>query len=129
VPASRSDRLSGRRIRARLSADTAKDTAKKPQIDQAVAALQSIFASTRFPEMKVDWRTHPDNVGHFMSSGCFRCHDDQHVSKDGKKISKECTICHSVLTENQTNAQFEHPVDLGDLQAVNCADCHTGGGM
>ena len=102
---------------------------KKPQIDQAVAALRSIFASTRFPEMKVDWRTHPDNVGHLMSSGCFRCHDDQHVSKDGKKISKECSICHTVLTENQANAQFEHPVDLGDLRAVNCADCHTGGGM
>ncbi|MGZ7079645.1 MAG: NapC/NirT family cytochrome c, partial [Thermoanaerobaculia bacterium] len=104
-------------------------SAKKAQIDQATVALQQIFSSTRFPEMKVDWRTHPDNVGHFMSSGCFRCHDDQHVSKDGKRISKDCTICHNVLSENQTNAQFEHPVDLGDLRGVNCADCHTGSGM
>jgi acyl-CoA hydrolase len=23
--------------------------------------------------------------------------------------------------------QFKHPVDLGDMTAVNCADCHTGG--
>src|SRR6266568_9288838 len=37
----------------------------------------------RFPEMKVDWRTHPDNVGHFYSQGCFRCHDNQHASRDG----------------------------------------------
>jgi hypothetical protein len=22
---------------------------------------------------------------------------------------------------------FKHPVDLGDLTAVNCSDCHTGG--
>jgi hypothetical protein len=104
-------------------------SAKKARIDTAVVALQQIFSSTRFPEMRVDWRTHPDNVGHFMSSGCFRCHDDQHVSKDGKRISKDCSICHSVVSENQTNAQFEHPVDLGDLRSVNCADCHTGGGM
>lgn len=104
-------------------------SAKKARIDTAVVALQQIFSSTRFPEMRVDWRTHPDNVGHFMSSGCFRCHDDQHVSKDGKRISKDCSICHSVVSENQTNAQFLHPVDLGDLRSVNCADCHTGSGM
>ncbi len=103
--------------------------AKKPQIDRAVLALQEIFETTRFPEMRVDWRTHPDNLGHFMSKGCFRCHDDQHVSADGKRISKECTICHSVLTDTQMNASFEHPVDLGDLRAMNCADCHNGGGM
>jgi hypothetical protein len=22
---------------------------------------------------------------------------------------------------------FQHPVDLGDLTAVNCSDCHNGG--
>jgi hypothetical protein len=21
---------------------------------------------------------------------------------------------------------FKHPIDLGDLSAVNCSDCHTG---
>jgi ribosomal protein S27E len=104
--------------------------AKKAEIDRAVVTLQQIFSSIRFPEMRVDWRTHPDNVGHFMSMGCFRCHDDQHVSADGKRISKDCQICHTVLGEkNQMNAQFEHPVDLGDLRSVNCADCHNGGGM
>jgi NapC/NirT cytochrome c family, N-terminal region. len=103
--------------------------AKKQQIDGAVPVLQEIFRSSRFPEMKVDWRTHPDNIGHLTSSGCFRCHDDQHVSKDGKRISKECTICHTVLSESNTTGLFEHPVDLGDLRGVNCADCHNGGGM
>jgi len=103
--------------------------AKKPAIDAAVATVQRLFQSTRFPEMRVDWRTHPDNIGHFMSLGCFRCHDDQHVSADGKRISKDCQICHTVLNDTQPNAQFEHPVDLGDLRTVTCADCHTGGGM
>ena len=89
---------------------------RRADIDRTVKEVQEIFTSTRFPEMRVDWRTHPDNVGHFTSMGCFRCHDDQHVSSDGKRIIKDCQICHSVLTENQTNAQFEHPVDLGDLR-------------
>ena len=104
---------------------------KGVQIGNAVAALQDIFRAIRFPEMRVDWRTHPDNLGHFASAGCFRCHDDQHVSKDGKKISKDCQICHTVLPDGaaSANAVFTHPVDIGDLRGVNCADCHTGGGM
>jgi nitrate/TMAO reductase-like tetraheme cytochrome c subunit len=103
--------------------------AKTKQIDGAVKALQQIFQTTRFPEMRVDWRTHPSNVGHMTSQGCFRCHDDQHVSADGKRISKDCNICHTVMAEGKSDASFEHPIDLGDLRAVNCADCHTGGGM
>jgi hypothetical protein len=103
--------------------------AKKPQIAGAVKALQHIFQTTRFPEMRVDWRTHPSNVGHLTSLGCFRCHDDQHVSADGNRISKDCNICHTVMADGKTDATFEHPIDLGDLRGVNCADCHTGGGM
>jgi nitrate/TMAO reductase-like tetraheme cytochrome c subunit len=104
-------------------------SAKKAAIEGAVTAVQQIFSTTRFPEMRVDWRTHPDNIGHFTSMGCFRCHDDQHVSSDGKRLSKDCQICHTVLSAGQSNAQFEHPVDLGDLRSVNCSDCHTGGSM
>jgi hypothetical protein len=28
------------------------------------------------------------NVGHFYFNGCFRCHDGQHVSADGRVIRK-----------------------------------------
>jgi hypothetical protein len=103
--------------------------AKRPQIAAASTALQQIFKTIRFPEMKVDWRTHPDNIGHMATPGCFRCHDDQHVSADGKRISKDCDLCHTVLNANGSTAGFEHPVDIGDLREVNCSDCHTGGGM
>ena len=103
--------------------------ARRNEIAGAATTLQQIFQTTRFPEMRVDWRTHPDNVGHIRTLGCFRCHDDQHVSKDGKKISKECTLCHSVLTAGNAAGAFEHPIDLGDLRTVTCSDCHTGGGM
>jgi nitrate/TMAO reductase-like tetraheme cytochrome c subunit len=102
---------------------------KRASVDGAAAAVRDIFSSTRFPEMKTDWRTHPDNTGHMATLGCFRCHDDQHVSADGRKISKDCTVCHSILSDTKTAAEFKHPVDIGDLRSVTCAECHTGSGM
>lgn len=110
---------------------------RKQDIDRSIASLQAIFRTIRFPEMRVDWRTHPDNIGHLYSSGCFRCHDDQHVSADGKKISKECNACHDVLGQTEASvvmasapeASFQHPVDIGDLREVNCSECHVGSGM
>jgi hypothetical protein len=103
--------------------------AKRKEIDRGVVTLQEIFKRSRFPEMRVDWRTHRDNVGHMESMGCFRCHDDQHVSSDGKKISKDCQICHTVLGTGGANAQFEHPIEIGDLRDATCTDCHSGGPM
>ncbi len=49
----------------------------------------------------MDWRTHPDNVGHYYFNGCFRCHDGNHTSKDGKVITKECNSCHTVLSQEE----------------------------
>ena len=108
---------------------------KQPEIRNAIDELQRIYKLTFFPEMKLDWRTHPNNIGHLYFSGCFRCHDGNHVSPEGKVIPKGCNTCHTVLSqqENAVNvaptpgADFKHPVDLGDLTAVNCSDCHTGG--
>jgi hypothetical protein len=113
---------------------------KQLEIRNAVTEVQQIFKRTTFPEMKVNWQTHPDNLGHFYSAGCFRCHDGQHMSSDGRVLSKDCNLCHTVEPEtesamNRTGMNlaqlpapnFQHPVDLGDLTQVNCADCHTGG--
>src|ERR1043166_4131633 len=109
-------------------------TGRRAAVEQAVATTQDIFTKTRFPEMNVDWRTHPDNIGHFYFTGCFRCHDDQHVSKGGKAITKDCHACHDVLSEQSGGSvmlrepknEFQHPVDIGDLRSMTCADCHTG---
>ncbi len=105
-------------------------------IQNMVMELQRIFRENIFPEMGVDWRTHPDNVGHYYFNGCFRCHDGNHTSKDGKVITKDCNSCHTVLNQEEgvlpaavvnTAMSFKHPIDLGDLTAVNCSDCHNGG--
>jgi hypothetical protein len=31
------------------------------------------------------------------------------------------------MVASTTGVPFKHPVDLGDLTAVNCSDCHSGG--
>jgi nitrate/TMAO reductase-like tetraheme cytochrome c subunit len=108
---------------------------KAASISKAVKELQVIYGNTFFPTMKVDWKTHPNNIGHLYYPGCFRCHDGNHVSKDGKVISKDCNSCHTVLDEQvgsthvaqMPSVQFKHPVDIGDLTAVTCSDCHSGG--
>lgn len=108
---------------------------KEPEIRNAIDEVQRIYKLTFFPEMKLDWRTHPNNIGHFYFNGCFRCHDGNHVSPEGKVIRKDCNICHSIIAqqENAVNiaslpgVEFKHPVDLGDMTAVNCSDCHSGG--
>lgn len=113
------------------------DVAKNKQLEirNAIAEIQQVFQRTTFPEMKLNWQTHPNNLGHFYFNGCFRCHDGQHVSPEGKVISKDCNICHTVMGQEEAGVStatapqitFQHPVELGDLTQVNCSDCHSGG--
>jgi len=71
-------------------------TAPAPEIDRLVSATQFLYARNIFPSMKVTWGTHPNNVGHTDSAGCFRCHDDQHKTADGKVIRQDCDLCHDM---------------------------------
>ncbi|HXY07698.1 MAG TPA: NapC/NirT family cytochrome c [Terriglobales bacterium] len=108
---------------------------KQLEIRNAVDEVQRIYQRTIFPEMKVNWETHPNNIGHVYFNGCFRCHDGQHVSADGKVIRKDCDACHTVLSQqegairviSEEEHRFQHPVDIGDLTQVSCSDCHSGG--
>lgn len=108
---------------------------KREVIKAGIAEVQRLYETNIFPEMKVDWRTHPNNIGHFYYAGCFRCHDGQHVSREGKVIRKECGICHAILGQEEggqpmaevRGRAFRHPVEIGDLEQVTCSDCHTGG--
>jgi hypothetical protein len=109
---------------------------KAAAIRAATESIQAIFSATIFPEMKTDWRAHPNHIGHLNSDGCFRCHDGLHKSSDGRVITNDCSACHTFLAQGrpsdlaQTKLQaqpFKHPVDVGvDVTTMKCSTCHTG---
>jgi hypothetical protein len=65
-------------------------------IDNLVRAAQRLYARNVFPAMKVTWGTHINNLGHMDFPGCFRCHDDQHKTADGRVIKQDCELCHEI---------------------------------
>jgi hypothetical protein len=65
-------------------------------IKSAITELQGIYNQTVFLDQKVDWTTHPNNLGHINSPGCFRCHDGKHLNSQQQAIRLECNLCHSI---------------------------------
>jgi NapC/NirT cytochrome c family, N-terminal region len=83
---------------------------KRGLIEQSAENIAKIYLRNIFPEMKMSWGVHPNNLGHNDFPGCFRCHDGSHISADGQTISNDCTSCHNLLA-----VQEENPKILGDL--------------
>jgi nitrate/TMAO reductase-like tetraheme cytochrome c subunit len=83
---------------------------QRGNVDAAAKSLVAIYQRNVFPDMKVTWGTYPDNIGHTAFPGCFRCHDGNHQSKDGKVISNDCTVCHNLITVDDPN-----PKQLSEL--------------
>jgi nitrate/TMAO reductase-like tetraheme cytochrome c subunit len=70
---------------------------RRALVESASQRVAAIYLKNVFPGMKVGWGVHPNNLGHDDFLGCFRCHDDNHKSADGRTISQDCETCHSVL--------------------------------
>ncbi|WP_243317042.1 NapC/NirT family cytochrome c [Geothrix paludis] len=74
---------------------------KRAQVDAAAEAVKAIYMRNVFPEMKLTWGTHPNNIGHEESVGCFRCHDGSHTAADGRTIKGDCDTCHTLLAQDE----------------------------
>ena len=72
------------------------DVSAQQDVERAVQATVAVYKRNVFPEMNVTFGTYTNNIGHMDFPGCFRCHDDNHKSKDGKKISQDCETCHTI---------------------------------
>ena len=111
-------------------------------IQAAITQLQSIYTGTVFIEQKVDWNTHPSNLGHINSPGCFRCHDGKHLNAQQQAIRLECNLCHSipvVATSQDFVARIEISLSPEPQSHLNpnwislhhnafdntCSSCHT----
>ena len=116
---------------------------KQLAIEQAIAELQSIFSNSIFPDMNVNSKVYPDNLGHADFPGCFRCHDGQHLNEQGETIPLDCNTCHSpplVIKDGQEPVALS----IADLAAQAartplvphlltektqaCLQCHDAGG-
>ena len=84
--------------------------AKAALVKSAGEGLVTLYSQNVFPDMKVTWGTHPNNIGHMNYPGCFRCHDGDHNSKGGKVITQDCANCHNLLAVDETK-----PKVLSDL--------------
>lgn len=108
----------------------------RTQSDRIINVAQTIYRENFFPEVNVDWRTHPDFVGHKNWNGCFRCHDGKHVAADGKTSIKasDCKSCHLILAQgtgetlSQINPQGHDFIHIDSPYFdFSCTECHTGG--
>jgi nitrate/TMAO reductase-like tetraheme cytochrome c subunit len=103
-------------------------------IEKTVGEVQRIWDVNNFTHMKSKWSIYPNNIGHLIWPGCFRCHDGLHMNEKGEPIKKECNTCHLFLSEKLSgvlSAQtalgkpFEHPVDVGgEEMRSSCITCH-----
>jgi hypothetical protein len=117
-------------------------TENRVEVDKAIEALKIIYGRTVFFDQKVDWTTHPDNIGHINSPGCFRCHGGQHLNEAQEAVRLECNVCHSipvVAGPQDFVANIEISLGLEPASHLNanwislhnmaydatCANCHT----
>jgi NapC/NirT cytochrome c family protein len=83
---------------------------KRPIVETAAQQVTAIYLRNIFPEMKITWGTHPNNIGHDDFLGCFRCHDGKHKAPDGRVINDDCSACHQILAMEEKD-----PKVLADL--------------
>jgi len=86
-------------------------------IQLAGQALEGIYQSNVFPDLKVTWGTYPNNLGHMDDPGCFRCHDDSHATPEAKTIPQDCSTCHEMLATEETSPAILKTLGLGDPSA------------
>jgi hypothetical protein len=106
-------------------------------ITKAIRELQKIYDQNFFPSMKAKWSVYPNNIGHLEFEGCFRCHDGQHKSAEGKIIRSDCNTCHTIMAQGPAEhlsyadgpdgLEFQHPEDIDKMwQEMTCDNCHSG---
>jgi len=113
------------------------------KVQKAVTEIQAIYDRTVFNDQKVDWTTHPNNLGHINSPGCFRCHDGKHLNPEKEAVRLECNLCHAIpilsgpkdlVTKIEINSGGVEPdthlnpnwINLHN-KSINqtCAQCHN----
>jgi nitrate/TMAO reductase-like tetraheme cytochrome c subunit len=110
-------------------------TKNNDKIGSSIVSIQKAFSQNTFPKMKVTYDVYPEHIGHLESNGCFRCHNNAFKSDNGRTITRDCNLCHTIvgqgkpglmqLTSVRETLEFRHPVDIGTAwKETNCSECH-----
>jgi nitrate/TMAO reductase-like tetraheme cytochrome c subunit len=93
---------------------------KQALVELAANQAAIVYGRSVFPEMKTNWETHPNNIGHEDFPGCWRCHGGDMTTADGATIiPADCDTCHEFLVQDVPTKP-----DLGKLVAAG--EAHTG---
>jgi hypothetical protein len=84
-------------------------------VEKAITGMQGEYLKNTFPAMKASSVSYLNHIGHMESDGCFRCHSGRHTSEDGKTISKDCNLCHSII---QTSHRHWYGLERKQLYGV-----------
>jgi hypothetical protein len=71
------------------------------KVAKAARGIYQAWSENVFPEMNITWRTYDNKLGHSSERGCFRCHNKELVSLEGRVISSNCNLCHAVLADRE----------------------------
>ncbi len=72
-------------------------TKNEKAITDSAAYLRKVYLQNIWPKMKITWGTYRSEIGHHYADkgyGCFRCHDEEHLTDSGESITQDCGLCH-----------------------------------
>jgi len=92
--------------------------AAAPQkVAKAARGIYQAWSENVFPEMNITWRTYDNKLGHRNVRGCFRCHNEELVSLEGRAISNDCNLCHAVLADREISPAIMKVLQGGERAA------------
>lgn len=83
-----------RELRAFYAGDEVTAKPSAADLTRVVETAQAVYRTNVFPQMKITWGSYRSELGHMTSPGCFRCHDEEKATPDGKTIGQDCESCH-----------------------------------
>ena len=88
-------------------------------VQSAARHVAEIYSRNVFPDLKVTWGTYRNDIGHEASPGCFRCHDEQHATSEGKTITMDCAACHEAIAVEEASPEVLKTLGLaGRMSAL-----------
>jgi nitrate/TMAO reductase-like tetraheme cytochrome c subunit len=85
-------------------------------IQAAGHTLAGMYERNVFADLKVTWGTYPNNLGHTDDPGCFRCHDEAHLTADKKTITQDCNACHQPVAMDEASSDILKILELTPTQ-------------